>query len=160
VDFFRTTTLSKKIAALAEPVCTACGVDLYLVEVLGDRAHGKTRVRVVIDALDGVGIDDCAKVSRQLSAVLDVEDPIKGAYNLEVSSPGLDRPLRNLDDVRGVIGKMIYLETREAIEGRRHFTGRVEDVLTDAIAIQVDGRLFHIPASAVNQAKLQDNFSD
>ncbi|HPQ69635.1 MAG TPA: ribosome maturation factor RimP [bacterium] len=160
MDFLRTNTLSKKIAALAEPVCAACGVDLYMVEVLGDRAHGKTRVRVVIDALDGVGIDDCAKVSRQLSAVMDVEDPIKGAYNLEVSSPGLDRPLRNLDDVRAAIGKTIFLETRETIEGRKRFSGRVEDVLTDVIAIQVDGRLFHIPASAVSKAKLQYNFSD
>jgi len=152
------TPLIKRLNELAEPVCEACGVDLYLVQVLG--SSGRCTVRVMIDAIDGVSIDDCTKVSRQLSAVLDVEDPIKGRYRLEVSSPGLDRPLRDLSDMQAVVGQTVALETSTAIDGRKHFTGRVTEVTEENIGIEINGHQFLVPAASVQKAHVQYAFKD
>ena len=80
-------------------------------------------LRVYIDSENGVGVDDCAKVSRQVSGVLDVEDPISGEYTLEVSSPGMDRPLFKLSQYQDYIGHVVQLRLRMPFDGRRKFKG-------------------------------------
>lgn len=156
--FVRETKISRRIRELAEPVCAACGVDLYLVET--QESSGRPRVTVMIDALDGVSIDDCTKVSRQLSAVLDVADPIPGGYTLEVSSPGVDRRLRNLDDAAALIDRKIKVTVKEPIEGRRHFSGLLKQVVNQSLVMEVDGRLVELPAADIRRAHLVYDFEN
>jgi ribosome maturation factor RimP len=155
-QFCRVSPLSRRIAELAGPVCEACGVDLYLVEVV--QGQSRSLVRVTIDAIDGVDVNDCAKVSQRLSAALDVEDPIKGRYNLEVSSPGLDRPLRHLDDARRYVGQKARVETGEPVSGRRRFVGILSEVGEDWLDITVDGKRFRVSADGVRKANLVYEF--
>jgi ribosome maturation factor RimP len=150
--------LTRRVRELAEPVCAANGVDCYLVEVSGPR--GRRHLRVYIDAIDGVDIDDCTRVSQQLSAVLDVEDPIDGPYQLEVSSPGLNRPLRDLTDLRAVIGRKVYLETAEPIGNRRRFSGQLTGIDGETIVMLIDGQELKVPAAAVRKAHLQHSFDN
>jgi len=150
--------LTRRVRELAEPVCAACGVDCYLVEITG--GGGRSRVRIFIDALDGVNLEDCKKVSQQLSAVLDVEDPIPGSYTLEVSSPGLDRLLRDLDDLRAVIGKKVYLETAELVGNRRRFPGTLTRVEGETIFMLIDGQELQVPAGVVRKVHLQHSFDN
>ncbi|NLH49506.1 MAG: ribosome maturation factor RimP [Myxococcales bacterium] len=154
--FIRETPLSRRIAELAAPVCTHCGVDLYFVEIVEGRR--RSVVRVAIDAIGGVDIEDCAKVSRQLSAVLDVENPIQGSFVLEVSSPGLDRPLRHLDDMRQYVGQKVKVETKQPVEGRKRFSGKLIAVDEEAMQVEIDGRQYRVPAAAVRKANLVYDF--
>jgi len=156
--FVRETKISRRVRELAEPVCAACGVDLYLVEA--QESSGRPKVTVMIDALDGVSIDDCTKVSRQLSTVLDVADPIPGGYTLEVSSPGVDRRLRNLEDAAAVVDRKIKVTVREPIEGRRHFSGLLKEVVNQALVMEVDGRRFELPAADIRRAHLVYDFEN
>ncbi len=158
IRFIPEDSLTRKVRVLAEGVCAACGVDCYLVEITGQR--GRRRVRVFIDAIDGVNISDCARVSQQLSAVMDVEDPVEGSYNLEVSSPGLDRPLRALADLPGVIGQYIYLETAAPVGNRRRFSGQLTAVEGEEIIMLIDGHTARVPARSVRKAHVQYSFGN
>jgi ribosome maturation factor RimP len=155
-QFCRETPIAAKVRELAEPVCASCGVDLFLVEVLGGR--GRVLIRVMIDAIDGVDVEDCAKVSQRLSAALDVAEPLRGPYNLEVSSPGLDRPLRNLADARKAIGANVRVETGEPVDGRRRFFGKLLEVSEAAMVVEVDSRRCVVPADRVRKANLVYEF--
>jgi len=156
--FVRETKISRRVRELEEPVCAACGVDLYLVEA--QESSCRPKVTVMSDALDGVSIDDCTKVSRQLSTVLDVADPIPGGYTLEVSSPGVDRRLRNLEDAAAVGDRKIKGTVREPIEGRRHFSGLLKEVVNQALVMDVDGRRFELPAADIRRAHLVYDFEN
>lgn len=118
--------IEARVRALAQDVALRAGYDLIDVEYR--REPGGWTLRVFIDKPGGVNLSDCQGLSQEIAAVLDVEDPIPHKYNLEVSSPGLDRPLRREDDFVAVRGQRIKAVTREPIEGRRNFTGRLEDV--------------------------------
>jgi ribosome maturation factor RimP len=96
-----------------------------LVDVLMKPAAGNLLVRLYVDKPGGIGLDDLQSVSEEVSAVLDAEDPIEGHYTLEVSSPGLDRPLKTEDDYRRFVGRLATLSSYEPVEGRRHWTGRL-----------------------------------
>lgn len=126
-----------ELQALIEPAVTALGFELVGCEVLKQgRAH---LLRVYIDTEQGVNIDDCALASRQISAVLDVEDPFVDRYSLEVSSPGLDRPLFTLAHYQRFVGQRIRLKSRFAKEGgRRRFSGRLVAVEGDTIKLELD----------------------
>jgi ribosome maturation factor RimP len=154
--FFYDSPKGRKIAELVRPVCQACGVELYMVEVHQRRMGGV--VKVVIDAPDGVTIQNCQRVSRGLSAALEVEDPITGAYTLEVSSPGVDRRLRDLDDVRAVIGENIRIETHEPVSERRKFFGKLLEVQEEALLIEVDGQTYEVDADNVRKAQFVFDF--
>ncbi len=108
---------------LLEPGVRAAGYELVHVELSGGGRHRV--LRVYIDGPHGVSVDDCAAVSRQLSALLDVEDPLPGQYVLEVSSPGLDRPLVRLEDFQRFTGEQAKLRTVLPVDGRRNFSGRI-----------------------------------
>jgi ribosome maturation factor RimP len=111
-------------------------------------------LRVYIDGPLGVTVDNCAAVSRQLSAILDVEDPIPGRYTLEVSSPGLDRPLVTPADFRRFQGAMIKVRLLSALDGRRNFTGRLLEATPEAVVMEVDRERFNLPLAAIERARL------
>jgi len=130
----------------------ALGFELVDAELSGGR-HRRT-LRVYIDGPQGITVDNCAAVSRQLSAILDVEDPIPGGYTLEVSSPGLDRPLVTPADFRRYQGAVIKVRLLNALDGRRNFTGRLLDTTSDAVVIEVDDERFNLPLTAIERARL------
>jgi ribosome maturation factor RimP len=111
-------------------------------------------LRVYIDREAGVTVDDCEIVSRQVSAVLDVEDPIPGAYTLEVSSPGLDRPLRKAADFARFAGQQARIDMELPIEGRRRFAGTLKGCEAEEVMIEVDGVLHKLPLGSMAKARL------
>lgn len=122
---------------LLEPGVNALGFELVDVELAGGAGH--QTLRVYIDGPEGVDIDDCADVSRQLSAILDVEDPIAGEYSLEVSSPGLDRPLVTPAHYRRFVGETVKLTLAQPLDGRRKFKGRLVEATDDHVVIEAEG---------------------
>ena len=143
---------SPEIVRLLEPSISALGFELVAVELVGS---GDDRIlRVYIDHPDGITVDDCADVSRQVSAVLDVEDPIPGAYVLEVSSPGLDRPLVKAADFERFRGSLVKLRTREAVLGRKNFTGMLSEASGDNVVVEVDGEPYEIEFANIEKARL------
>lgn len=143
---------SPEISGLLEPSVTALGFELVAVEIVG--SGGDRTLRVYIDHPDGITVDDCADVSRQVSAVLDVEDPLPGAYVLEVSSPGLDRPLVKSADFERFKGSLVKIRTREAILGRKNFTGLLSEAAGDNVIVEVDGEPYEIGLANIDQARL------
>ncbi|MFT7623956.1 MAG: ribosome maturation factor RimP [Myxococcota bacterium] len=139
-----------------EPVLASLGYECVHVEFRAPRdSGGRGVLRVFIDKEDGVNITDCAKASRQIDVVLDVEDVVPGGYTLEVSSPGIDRPLGRLADFERFAGKLAVVKTREAVEGRRNWTGKVQGVDGDAVVLDVDGASIRIPTGAIKKANLK-----
>ena len=117
-------------------------------------------LRVFIDKEAGVTVDDCEIVSRQVSAVLDVEDPIPGAYTLEVSSPGLDRPLRKAADFARFAGEQARIDLLLPLEGRRRFAGTLKGCEAGEVMIEVDGVLYKLPLDGISKTKLVPNFDN
>jgi ribosome maturation factor RimP len=114
---------------------------------------------VYIDSEAGVLVGDCSKVSHQISGIMDVEDPISGQYRLEVSSPGLERPLFTLEHFERFKGSVVKLELRQAtLEGQRRFTGEILDVKGDTVHIHVDEEEIEIPFSLIKKARLEVKF--
>jgi len=158
--------IAEKVLQLAEPACVAAGYELW--DVKFTMEQGGWILRVYIDRpppeTDHVDLEDCERMSRELSALLDVEDPIPQAYSLEVSSPGIDRPLRTVDHFRRYLGAEIKVAmvTPLAVEGgaeRRNFKGTLASVEgddpVDAIAtVDVDGQPFRLPIRDVEHAKV------
>jgi len=122
---------------LLEPAVSGLGYEL--VELEFAPAGSGSLLRLYIDAPPGISLDDCERVSRQVSAILDSEDPIPGQYTLEVSSPGLDRVLRKPEHFRRFAGNRIRLQLEVPIEGRKRFTGTLLEARDDGIALEVDG---------------------
>ena len=137
---------------LLEPGVSAMGFELVDVEVAGSR-HSPT-LRVYIDSPAGVNVDDCARVSRQLSALLDVEDPLPGQYTLEVSSPGLDRPLVKPEDFKRFVGETIKVKMHEPLQGRKNFSGRLVDVAADHVVVEVDKEHLDLLFEGMERARL------
>ncbi len=141
-----------KLEKLLEPGAKALGFEIIAVEVLG---RGRSTVlRVYIDGPTGVTVDDCANVSHQLSAILDVEDPIADRYTLEVSSPGFDRPLSKRRHFEQVIGERVKIQTHGPVHGRRRFNGVLAGVSDTGVRVDVDGETFDIPWVDIAKARL------
>jgi len=149
-----------KLQSLVEPVVTGQGYELVDVEFKNEL--GSWILRVYIDnprAEGGVGLDDCATVSRELSAVLDVDDVIPGHYSLEVSSPGLNRPLKKESDFARFVGKKAKIRTRHPIgESRRNFSGTRVEVAGGKVKIDVGDQVCEVPVDAVEKANLVYEF--
>ena len=141
---------------LLEPGVQALGFELVDVELAGSR-HNPT-LRVYIDNPAGVNVDDCARVSRQLSALLDVEDPLPGHYTLEVSSPGLDRPLVKPEDFKRYLGETIKVKMHAPVLGRKNFSGRLVDVAVDHVVVEVDKEHFDLAFAGMDRARLVPRF--
>lgn len=145
-------TLKEKIVQLAEEVARDEGVELYDVELLG---KGKPIVRIYIDTARGVTLDECETFSKRLSVFLDVENLIPGPYTLEVSSPGMNRRLRNLKDYEENTGKLARIITKEKIENRTFFVGRIRGVRDGAVLLFVDGIEIAIPYEHISRGNLE-----
>jgi ribosome maturation factor RimP len=120
-------------------------------------AGGRQTLRLFIDKAGGVSLDDCSGVSRAVSAALDVEDFIDGAYDLEVSSPGLDRPLRTPEHFEKFKGSKVRVKTFGPIpecENRKTFVGELQGFAEGRVIVDVDGKLFHVPHAQVSKASV------
>jgi ribosome maturation factor RimP len=137
---------------LFEPVVRGMGYDLIEIEHVPNPKHGI--LRLYIDKEDGVTIDDCSAVSEQISALIDVEDPVRGHFNLEISSPGLDRPLRRLKDFQRFIGSLVKLKTVKPLDGQRNFKGRLLSANEDVLVIETDIEEISLPMNAIEKARL------
>ncbi|MGB2115668.1 MAG: ribosome maturation factor RimP [Porticoccaceae bacterium] len=142
---------------LIKPVVEALDCELWGIEM---QMGGKSKLlRIFIDRdEDGIGIDDCERVSRQTSAILDVEDVIAGEYILEVSSPGMDRPLYELDHYARYLGEQISLRLRFPYEGRRNFKGQLRSIEGDEIVVVVADNEFLFPVEGIEKANLVPQF--
>jgi ribosome maturation factor RimP len=148
---------NSELKQLLGPVVEALGCELWGLEL---QTGGKTKLlRIYIDrAEDGIGVDDCERVSRQASAVLDVEEAINGEYILEVSSPGMDRPLYELNQYEQYIGEDISLRLRFPYEGRRNFKGRLTGIDNDEIVLVVTDHEFLFPVEGIEKANVVPRF--
>ena len=144
----------ERVRTLAQDILGFEGMELVHLEM--KREPGGLLLRLYIDKEGGVTLDDCAKVSRQLSAQLDVEDPIEERYTLEVSSPGLDRPLVSEGDFARFAGRRIRLTTRLPLDGRRNFLGRLEGLVQGCIHMTLEGgHRVSIPRDQVAKVRLE-----
>jgi ribosome maturation factor RimP len=145
--------LSQTIERIITPTVEGMGYELVRLTVSG--GHRKT-LQVMAERKDGLNmsLDDCALLSRAVSAVLDVEDPIEGAYSLEVSSPGIDRPLTRPKDYDRFAGFEAKLETRAPIDGRKRFKGKLLGVEGETVKIEVEGAALALPLEEIEKAKL------
>lgn len=144
-----------KVHALATQVADECGFEVADMQLW---AKGKrTLLRVFIDKEGGITLDDCETFSRRFEALLDVEDPITGPYTLEVSSPGLDRPLKTLRDFSKNIGKLVRIVTKEKMNNQSFFVGRLEGINDQSLRLSLtDGKgEVVIPVSMVSRANLE-----
>jgi ribosome maturation factor RimP len=156
----------EQVRAAAARVAGDYGLDIF--DVQFRREAGGIVLRVQIDrpgpaatAEESVSVEDCARVSRDLSAVLDVEDVVPVAYTLVISSPGLDRPLRGLDDYRRFSGRRAKLVMREAVDGQTYFKGRLGGVADIGRAVLIDaddGRRHSVPVDIITRANLEVEF--
>ena len=143
----------EQISKLVEPTISALGYELVGVERL---SGGKeSLLRIYIDTPDGVTVGDCERVSRQISALLDVEEPIiASAYTLEVSSPGLDRPLFTQEHFERFAGKEASITLRVPLAGRRKFKGRLKGVRGRCVVIVMEDGEFELPVEGIKRARL------
>lgn len=145
--------LTELVASAVEPL----GYELLGLEYLPQGHH--SLLRVYIDSPNGITLDDCEKASRQVGAVLDVEDPIKGEYSLEMSSPGLDRPLFTLEHYEQFTGSKVKLRLHVGIDGRRKYTGVIKGVEDEQVVIAVlendaEKEIIRIPLQNIEKANL------
>ena len=116
-------------------------------------------LRIYIDHENGIQVEDCTAVSRQISAMLDVEDPVPGHFNLEISSPGLDRPLRKAEDFERFSGEMVKIKlSMPTLEGQRNFTGKLLGLKDNDVLIEVDGETEYLPFGGIEKARLVPKF--
>jgi ribosome maturation factor RimP len=147
------------VNAVAERVTGSRGFELVDVEAKRDRDG--FLVRLYVDKEGGVSLDDLQTVSEEVSAILDAEDPIESPYTLEVSSPGLDRPLKREDDYRRFAGRLARLSSYEPVDGRRHWTGRLMGLEDGVVAVRLEaegGAECRIPLAKVAHARLEVEF--
>jgi len=140
------------ITELIGTTVKALGLELWGVELLQQGRY--SLLRVYIEREEGVTIEDCEKVSRQVSALLDVEDPIAGEYTLEVSSPGVDRPLFSVEQYAKYVGSEVNLKLRRAVDGRRKFKGQIIKVSGDIVGLLVEGTEYDLEHSEIEKASI------
>ena len=143
----------ERIEKIIEPAVKNLGFDIVRVLLSGDH---NPRLQIMAEPLDGraMNVDDCAAISRAVSALLDVEDPVSSSYTLEVSSPGLDRPLVRLQHFERFAGYEARIETAMAIDGRKRFRGRLGGIEGDNVLLQVDKNEWVFPFPDIQKAKL------
>lgn len=141
-----------QITQVADDLCRGEGFELVHVEMV--TWNRQTIIRIYADKPGGINLDECADISRQLGDLLDVQLPDMGGYRLEISSPGPHRPLKQKQDFHRFKGSQIKIETKAPIQGRKRFTGMLEQILEDAVIIEVDGERVEIPDQQIFKANL------
>ncbi len=145
--------LGDQIAHLVTPTLQAMGFDLVRVQLLGNR-HMTLQIMAEPIVDRSMTIEDCAEISRAISTILDVEDPIRGTYSLEISSPGIDRPLTRAQDFRRFQGHEAKIEIAEPIEGRKRFKGTIVSADDGKVALLCEGETIDLPIDRIHKAKL------
>ncbi len=147
-------TIIKKAEVIFQPVLESEGFSLVDIEYKQER--GRWVLRVYIDKEGGVTVEDCAQVSRELGQLLDVEDIVPTSYSLEVSSPGLDRPLKKEEDFVKYSGRKVRIKTADYVSGRRNFKGELLGLVDGKVKVKVEGgEIFEIPLSSIVKANLE-----
>lgn len=147
-----------QLSEIISPVVTSLGFLFWGLEYVSQGRN--SIIRIFIDSDEGIGIEDCAKVSHQVSAIMDVEDPISGEYTLEVSSPGMDRLLFTLEQFKAHLNNIVELRLRMPFEGRRKFKGQLTGVEGDEIVIYVDNEEYLLPIDSIDRAQVVPQFKD
>ncbi len=145
-------SLSDKVERLVEPLCLAENIELVHVECIS--GHGGITLRILMDKSDGITIDDCVYMSRQIGDLIDVYMDEIGPYRLEVSSPGTNRPLKNEKDFHRFTENKVRVETFELIDGQKKFTGILKSFSNDIAYMSIDGKIVEIPHGQIKKARL------
>ena len=140
------------VTDIVQPTVEALGLELWGVEHIQQGRYSV--LRIFIDSEETVNLTDCERASRQISALLDVEEPISGEYTLEVSSPGLERPLFKLDQFAQFIGDQVKIKTKGPLEGRRKFTGVIECVSEETVSLNVEGKILKLEHTEIEKASI------
>jgi ribosome maturation factor RimP len=151
--------VAESVRGVAERVTSGRGFELVDLEIKRDRSGHL--VRLFVDREGGIGLEELQSVSEEVSAILDAEDPIETTYTLEVSSPGLDRPLKTEADYRRFVGKLAKLSSYEPVEGRRHWTGRLAAVEAGVVSVTLEkegGAVARIPLAKIAHGRLEVEF--
>jgi len=148
----------EQLFELLEPAIEALGYELSDMEL--NLGHGKGVIRLFIDSDDGITLDDCAKVSHQVSGVLDVEDPIAGDYNLEVSSPGADRKLVKPEHFDRFAGSMVKVRLKRLVDGRRRIKGQLLGRDDDQIQVRLDGKDVSVAIAEIEVARVVPDWNE
>ena len=147
-----------ELEGLVKPVVEGLELEFWGMEYLSKGKDSVLRIFIDTDDVKGINVEDCARVSRQVSAILDVEDPIVGEYNLEVSSPGMDRPLFSLAQYQAYIGSVVSLRLRVPFDGRRKFKGQLTGVENEDVVIRVDQEEYLLPIELIDKANVVPQF--
>jgi len=145
-------TLRERLIALIEPLLARLGYELVELEYAAGRSQAV--LRIFIDTPKGISVDDCERVSREVAALLDVDDPIPTAYTLEVSSPGFDRVLRTPAHFERFVGERVFVELKAPRAGRRRYTGMLQAAGATGIELEVDKQKVEIPFDEIGKARL------
>jgi ribosome maturation factor RimP len=148
-----------RIWELAVPLAETQGLEIVDIELRREGSRGGRVLRLYLDKEGGPNMDDLSQVSRELSALLDTYDVVEGAYTLEVSSPGINRPLKLPEHFKRFIGKRIRVRTRDLVQGRRSFLGPLLDVMSDQIVVNQDGKVVEIPFAVIEKSNYEHDWS-
>jgi ribosome maturation factor RimP len=149
----------RRVWELAAPLAQGEGMEIVDIEFRPEGTRGGRVLRLYMDKEGGPSVDDLSRVSRRLSDLLDAEDAIGGAYTLEVSSPGINRPLKRPEHFARFVGKRIRVRTRDMIEGRRSFLGILGQVLGDGVILTQEGKQYQIPFSMIDKSNYEHDWS-
>jgi ribosome maturation factor RimP len=148
-----------RVWELATPVAERQAMEIVDIELRHEGSRGGRVLRLYLDKEGGPNVDDLSRVSHELSNLLDSENVVEGTYTLEVSSPGINRPLRRREHFFRFIGKRIRVRTRDMIEGRRSFLGILEEVETEKITLEQEGVRYRIPFSNIEKSNYEHDWS-
>ena len=146
--------LRDRLTAMLQPVVEGLGYGLWELEYLPGRGNALVRVYIDTEAHAGITVDDCERVSRAVSDALDAGDPIPGNYTLEVSSPGIERPLRTAQHFAPYAGEKVFVEMVHVVDERRRFKGRLVASDDSTIEVEVEGRTHRLPLAGIRKAHL------
>ena len=145
---------------MTEPLAASEEMEIVDIELKHEGTRGGRVLRIYLDKAGGPAMEDLSKVSRSLSDLLDEhEDVVEGSYSLEVSSPGINRPLKTPEHFSRFVGKRVRVRTREAIGGRRAFLGSLLEVTPERIALNQDGTRWEIPFSIIEKSNYEHDWS-
>lgn len=151
-------SVQEKLYELIAPVVESLDCELWGLEYLTQGKQATLRIYIERDTEEGVGLHDCEKVSRQVSSVMDVEDPISSHYTLEVSSPGMDRPLFTLAQYKRSIGEKVVLKLSRKFEDRKKITGLIVSIENDEVVLQVEDEEYLLPFELIEKANIVPTF--
>ena len=152
-------TTVTRVWELAAPLATGEGMEIVDIEFRHEGGRGGRVLRLYLDKEGGPNVDDLSRVSHRLSDLLDAHDAVEGAYTLEVSSPGINRPLTRPEHFAKFVGKRIRVRTRDLINNRRSFLGVLKEVLEDSIRLFQEGREYQIPFSLIEKSNYEHDWS-